>query len=295
VPFEAHIRQLRFTPPQNRRIITVKAIERDTPVLHKNADFCIKQRFTISRQTDQSDNGGASDAPQILHKIARFLHKTTIPSVRNLDSSFHLGKHTRKTTVKVLYGPSIHAMSLNQSGGAESCPFKPGGHWVMMDFASWLSLTDASQGIQATLWVIPAVQCIHILAISVVMGSVLMTNLRILGLAGRSQTMTSTARRFVPWFWSGFLIAAASGSVMVVGEPIRELMNVAFWSKMALLAIALMLAVAFQTTLNRRVAMWETTHDRRQATRILAVASLIMWCAIMILGRWIAYVQVPMG
>ena len=162
----------------------------------------------------------------------------------------------------------------------------------MLGFANWLAKAGASQAIQEHAWIIPVVQCVHIVAIAVVMGSVLMTNLRILEIAGRSQTMTSTARRFMPWLWWGLAIAAVTGIVMIVGEPVRELVNPAFWSKMTLLALSLGAAALFQATLTHRLAFWERTSAERKFTRILAVASLLVWVGIVILGRWIAYAQV---
>ena len=77
----------------------------------------------------------------------------------------------------------------------------------MIEFANWLADNGASQKLLENYWIVPVVQCIHILAISALMGGVLMINLRVLNLAGKGQTMTATARRFVPWIWWGVAIA----------------------------------------------------------------------------------------
>src|SRR5713226_3199506 len=107
----------------------------------------------------------------------------------------------------------------------------------MLDVAQWLAGTSVSRGVQQVLWLIPLLQAIHILAIAMVLSSVAMVELRILGLA-RSQTMAQTARRFVPWIWWGLVVLAATGIVLIVGEPKRALPNPAFQLKMLLLALA---------------------------------------------------------
>ena len=74
---------------------------------------------------------------------------------------------------------------------------------VIQQFAEWLSQTSLSMLIQThNAWVIPTIQSIHIIAIGVVLTSVLMIDLRILGRAGRDQTLRETteighASRFV--------------------------------------------------------------------------------------------------
>src|SRR3984893_12793423 len=67
-------------------------------------------------------------------------------------------------------------------------------------FAEWLSTTSPSLFMQNhNRWVIPAIQSIHIVGIGMLLGSVLMIDLRILGWAGTDQTIRQTTDRFAPW------------------------------------------------------------------------------------------------
>jgi len=104
-------------------------------------------------------------------------------------------------------------------------------------FAEWLSRTSVSLVIQTHEWVVPAVQSIHIAAIGVVLASVFMIDLRILGWAGRDQTLTETTARFGPWLSGALCVLLVTGAAMVVGEPVRELLAFSFWLKMGLVAI----------------------------------------------------------
>jgi hypothetical protein len=158
----------------------------------------------------------------------------------------------------------------------------------MQALAQWLAGTSASQGIQREDWLIPLLQSVHILAIAMVLSSVVMIDLRILGVGG-SQTMVQTARRFVPWLWTGLVFLAATGTALIIGEPKRSLPNAAFQLKMILLALAIAVTLAFQLSLRRNTKFWEEKRPGRTVTVILAVATFLLWCAIAVAGRWIAY------
>jgi uncharacterized membrane protein SirB2 len=162
----------------------------------------------------------------------------------------------------------------------------------VLELSIWISNTRLSLAIGTHFWVIPILQVLHILAIAMAFGSVLMINMRILGLSGGSRTMTQTVRRFVPWIWWSLLVLIVTGIGMIMGEPIRELVNPIFWIKMILVVAMILLSLGFQATAGRHMATWETTHDGRVSVRIGAVGIILLWCAIMAAGRWIAYAPV---
>ena len=160
----------------------------------------------------------------------------------------------------------------------------------MKQFAEWLSLTFPSVFIQEhNAWTIPAIQSIHIVGISLVMGSVLMIDLRILGLAGMDQTLRQTTNRFGPWLTASLWLLLATGILMVIGEPVRELVTLSFWLKMALVAVGVLVAAIFQVTLRRHEQQWEETLVHRSAIKGLAILTFLVWACIIVLGRLIAY------
>lgn len=158
------------------------------------------------------------------------------------------------------------------------------------EFALWIQKTPASEAVDKTVWAVPTLQSIHILSIAAVFGSVVMINLRIFQLAGRSRTMTETVQRYLPWVWWGLLALLLTGIGMTLSDPIRELTNPAFWSKMILILVAVAASLWFQDSVRRNVATWELTPGGRVGIRIGAGAVIALWCLIMVLGRWIAYI-----
>ena len=159
----------------------------------------------------------------------------------------------------------------------------------MQAFAQWLASTPASNAIQRELWLVALLQVVHILAIAMVLSSAAMIALRVLGLI-RLQTMAQTVHRFLPWLWTGLVLLAATGLTLIVAEPKRSLLNPAFQLKMLMLALAVATTLAFAASLRRNAAFWEQM-PRPRAIGLVAVFTFLLWCAIAIAGRWIAYLQ----
>jgi hypothetical protein len=161
---------------------------------------------------------------------------------------------------------------------------------MVKHFAQWLSTTSPSVFIQNhNGWMIPAIQSIHIIGIAVVLGSVFMIYLRILGWAGMDETLRQTTDRFGPWLTGGLYLMLLTGALMVIGEPVRELVTFSFWLKMFLVAVSTLFAVAFQSSLRKHERRWEETLVKRRSIKGLAIVTLLIWVCIIILGRLIAY------
>jgi hypothetical protein len=158
------------------------------------------------------------------------------------------------------------------------------------EFAEWLSGTYLSVLIQNhNSWVIPTIQSIHIVGIGMVLVSVFMVDLRILGWAGMDQTLRQTTNRFGPWLTGALCALLATGVLMVIGEPVRELVTVSFWLKMFLVAVGTLVAAVFQISLRQDEQHWEDTRVNRASVKWLAILTFLIWVAIIILGRLIAY------
>jgi hypothetical protein len=157
-------------------------------------------------------------------------------------------------------------------------------------FAEWLSTTSPSVFIQNhNSWAIPTIQSIHIVGIGIVLGSAFMIYLRILGWAGSDQTLRQTVDRFGPWLTNSLYLMLVTGILMVIGEPVRELVTFSFWAKMALVAISTVVAVRMHRSIRLHEVEWEQTLRHRGYIKLLTVTTFLIWAVIIILGRLIAY------
>jgi hypothetical protein len=158
-------------------------------------------------------------------------------------------------------------------------------------FCDWLSQTPISVTFQSVVWIIPMVQSVHILAIAIVMSSIVMVDLRLLGLMGHTQSISGLARRFLPWVWWSLLVLLVTGAILITAEPRRDLLNPVFQAKMALLVVAMVVTALFQRTVARNMEIWDLSPQKRSGAWVTAVVSLLVWTAIIGCGRWIAYVE----
>jgi hypothetical protein len=161
---------------------------------------------------------------------------------------------------------------------------------VLLGLSKWLSATSLSHEIQTVGWIIPALQTIHILGVAVLFSSAILVDLRVLRVLQRDVPLVDVARRFLPVIWPVLLVLLLSGSLLIIGEPRRSLLNTTFFVKMTLLAVAIVLTACLQWSFAS--TFWDKGQGRRVAGQLAAVLSILVWCGILFAGRWIAYTQV---
>jgi hypothetical protein len=127
----------------------------------------------------------------------------------------------------------------------------------------------------------PALEATHIVGIALLLGSLVVFELRIWG-AGTAVAPEHLARLALPVTLAGFGLAAASGGLMFASQYDELLANRAFLVKMALLVVA---------GLNAALFHWRGGSGRHDAwARSQTALSLGLWVAVIVCGRWIAYV-----
>ena len=161
---------------------------------------------------------------------------------------------------------------------------------ILSDVSKWLAATSLSHTIQTTGWIIPALQTVHILCVAVLFSSAVLVDLRIWRLLQRDVPLPDVGKRFLPLIWPVVLVLLVSGTLLIIGEPRRSLLNTSFYIKMALLAFALALTGLLQWSLSSP-GFWDKDRGRRIAGRLAATASILAWCGIIFAGRFIAYTQ----
>jgi hypothetical protein len=162
---------------------------------------------------------------------------------------------------------------------------------MLSEFSKWLAATELSHTIQTTSWIIPSLQTIHILCVAAVFSSAILVDLRIWRLLERDVPLPEMARRFLPTIWPVLLALLVTGSLLIIGEPRRSLLNSTFYLKMALLVLAIVLTVALQRSISSSPDSWDKDLTRRILGRFAATLSILVWCGILFAGRWIAYTQ----
>jgi hypothetical protein len=127
----------------------------------------------------------------------------------------------------------------------------------------------------------PLVQTLHLLSIAVVLGSIVILNLRVLGVAVPTQEPAEMSYRLARWTWSALPVLFASGIVFVLARPHRYLTNPVFGFKFAMLFPALALTALLFGIVRRQPV--------NAQSRVVAALSLSCWLGVVFAGRWIAY------
>lgn len=135
----------------------------------------------------------------------------------------------------------------------------------------------------------PMIQTVHILSISAIMGSIVLLDLRLLGLALRGQSVRDLTSRLLPWTWAALPTLFVSGIVFVLARPQRYAINPVFRIKFMLLVPAILLTLAFHLISIKDRDFWSSSASRQTLGKVIGLCSLLLWTAVVLAGRWIAY------
>lgn len=157
----------------------------------------------------------------------------------------------------------------------------------MQSFSDWLYATTLSTTLRETSWVVPGLQSIHILALAFLVGSALVTDLRLAGVLATDVGQGSVVKAYFSRIFKALLVLLLSGSLLVLIEPGRTLGNTLFWTKMGLILTAVALTWLLKRPLIARQG--EGTGPLPPYIKLVGWLSLLIWAAAIFCGRWIAY------
>ncbi len=154
-----------------------------------------------------------------------------------------------------------------------------------MDLYSQFEAVEGSRlatAIKESLWLFPAIEAVHLLALALLGGAVLMLDLRLLNLGLKLQPTSVVERGARPWLISALATMIVTGVLIGTSEALKLYGKQAFWVKMAALFAAMVFTFAVKLPLARQGV---------QGTRAkaLAVISIGLWLTVALAGRWIGF------
>ena len=153
----------------------------------------------------------------------------------------------------------------------------------LLPFFEFCEHSAAGEIIRGSSWLFPVIESVHLLGLVVIGGSVLVVDMRLFGLGLRGQPVAQLAKDAQRWLVGSLVVMLASGALLFTSEAIKCYYHAAFWVKMT----SLFLAILFTFTVRRRVAGAEASTPLRR--RLVALASVALWSAVGIGGRWIGF------
>lgn len=124
---------------------------------------------------------------------------------------------------------------------------------------------------------IPVIETVHLLAIALAVGTIMVIDLSVLGIALRRETVPKISGELAPWTRSGFVVALVTGVLLFCSESVKMGCRPLFWAKLALLAVAFGFYFAVERKLASPIPSFRA--------RITAIASLLLWFGVAFGGK----------
>jgi hypothetical protein len=160
---------------------------------------------------------------------------------------------------------------------------------TLTDLWSWLENLPIAMRIGESWW-FPLLESIHVVSITFVFGSLLMVDLRLIGVAARSYAVSRMSNELVPWTWGAFVLSALTGVGLFITQANHYMDNPAFKIKIFLLALAGINMTLFHFGVFRNVANWDATTTPSSA-KASGALSLFLWAGVMLAGRWVGHLS----
>jgi hypothetical protein len=162
---------------------------------------------------------------------------------------------------------------------------------VLQHFCQWLFDSQLGTAIRESVYVFPIIDAIHVLGMTLLVGTVAILDLRLLGLILKAEPVSQVAKQVLPLTWCGFGVMFVSGFLLFWAEAAKSYSNPAFRIKLVLLFLVGLNPLIFHSTIYRSVANWNQAEVTPRRARLAALLSLTLWGGIIAAGRSIAYFQ----
>jgi hypothetical protein len=154
---------------------------------------------------------------------------------------------------------------------------------------AWLQALPVAVAIREGDALFPWIESLHVLALTLVIGSVAIVDLRLLGLASRDRSVAETTALALPITWSAFLVAVITGGLLFASNASVYAGNRYFQAKAVLILLAGLNMGFYHLLSHGRVAGWHTPALTPRSARVAGGLSLILWISIAACGRWIGF------
>ena len=153
-------------------------------------------------------------------------------------------------------------------------------------FFAWIEKTEHGTMIRDSIWQFAAIEAVHLLALAVIGGAVLIVDLRLLGWTLRRQPVRQIARDAEPWLLGSLIMMLVTGYFLMASlAASKYYVNLAFQLKM----VFLFLAILFTYTVRRWLIYKDDSQINPILAKLVAIVSVLLWSGVGIMGRGIGF------
>jgi hypothetical protein len=149
----------------------------------------------------------------------------------------------------------------------------------------WFDNLWVGRAINDSIWLFPAIEAVHILALALLCGAIVILNLRLFGLTLPGRPVRQVAEELAPWVLVSLVTILASGLLLFSSEAMKAYGSVPFQIKM----ILLFAAVIFHYSVYSKVVYAGEFEVRPLWSKLAASVSLVLWFSVGLGGRAIGF------
>jgi uncharacterized membrane protein len=153
----------------------------------------------------------------------------------------------------------------------------------MLQASSWAVF------IHKTAWAFTTVEVVHVFAVSLVLGTIAIVDLRLLGFASTKRPFAELSKQVLPFTWAAFVLAVIAGSLLFISRATEYFVNPVFWIKMALIVGAGINMIIFEFITVRDVQKWNLDSTPPSRARLAGGFSIACWVLVVVFGRLIGF------
>ena len=159
----------------------------------------------------------------------------------------------------------------------------------LRDFFAYIDTLESSLDLRGSSYVHPWITVFHVMGMGLFGGTILMMDLRLLGVGNMRTPFSQVQRRLFPWQIFGMAIITVTGLLLVFANPMNYATNVVFWTKMLGMVVAALNALAFHFVTEYSIADWDAGKTPPFGAKLAGALSILLWVNVIVAGRLMPY------
>jgi hypothetical protein len=155
---------------------------------------------------------------------------------------------------------------------------------MLLPFFEWCETVWLGRAVVNSLWLFPVIEAVHLLALSVLGGAILIVDLRLLGTGLKARSTEELWRESKPYLIGAIAMMILTGVPLFLSEAIKCYYNTSFWVKMTTLPIA----IGFAFTIRARTVQ-DSVRNTARRQKLVGALSIALWLTVAAAGRWIGF------
>ena len=156
---------------------------------------------------------------------------------------------------------------------------------LLYPFFKWINGSWVSQTINDSIWLFPAIEGVHLVALALLFGAILVLNLRLMGIMMPERPLPQLFTELQPWTLSSLIVILVSGALLFASEAVKAFHSTPFRIKIVLLIAA----VVFHYTVSWRLMLRDDRRLSSAVNKAAGATAIALWMGVGFAGRAIGF------